>query len=91
LNITSTLKPFLTILLPLSRVDDFFMISIQSLKDQTFTDYVCYLLAPPLSTDELCKIQQLIIDDPRFLFHELSLGGIAFALNYGLNISTTKY
>jgi glycosyltransferase involved in cell wall biosynthesis len=85
------LKPLLTILLPLSRVDDFLAISIQSIKNQTFTDYVCYLLARPLSTDELCRIQVLITDDPRFSVHELSLGGIAFALNYGINIATTKY
>jgi len=85
------LKPLLTVLLPVARVDRFLSIAIQSIRSQTFTDYVCYILTCPLSDIEYDELKRLIIYDPRFSVHELSLGGISFALNYGLNISKTKY
>ena len=45
-----------------------------------------------LKFDAICdNINSIINNDDRFVLHELKLDGIAFALNYGLNLVETKY
>lgn len=77
--------------MPVYDINQFLSIAIDSLKKQTFKDYVCNILTPNLSDDDTAKLQYLISKDSRFSIHKLSLGGIAFALNYGLNITKSKY
>ena len=81
----------LTVLIPVSRVDEFLKISINTIKNQTFKGFVCHVLCRKLNDEELKYINRLISDDERFVVHQLTLGGIAFALNYGLNLVKTKY
>lgn len=85
------MKNKLTILMPVYEISQFLSVAIDSLKKQTFKDYVCNILTPNLSEDDTRKLQNLISEDSRFSIHKLSLSGIAFALNYGLNITKTKY
>ena len=80
------MNPQLTVLMPVSHVDHHLALAIHSIKIQTYTNYVCYILVPPLTDHESRDLCLLISDDSRFFIHEISLGGITFALNFGLNI-----
>lgn len=77
--------------MPVGKLDDFLFIAIESLKNQTFKDYVCYILTSGFSVDDLNKLDHYLSNDNRFTVHSLKLGGIAFALNYGINMTSTKY
>ena len=81
----------LTVLMPVGAVDEFLPIAVDSIKNQTFDDFVCHILCGQLSEDELTRLNGLVSDDERFVLHHLILSGITFALNYGLNLVKTKY
>ena len=81
----------LTVLMPIARIDRFLPIAINSLKMQTFDKFICHILTGQLDIGEMQKLEALISNDSRFEVHQLSLGGIAFALNYGINLSKSKY
>lgn len=85
------MNPIVTILMPVIEVNQFLFLAIESLKKQTFKDYDCYILTKYLSDDEFSEINSMISGDSRFIIHQLALGGISFALNYGLNITKSKY
>ena len=81
----------LTVLMPISSVDKYLPIALDSIKNQTYTDFVCYLLCSHLEENDLEKLNGLISNDIRFKTYFLKLDGIAFALNFGLNLVETKY
>jgi glycosyltransferase involved in cell wall biosynthesis len=85
------MNPKLTVLMPIKCVDGFLKLALQSLKDQTFEDYVCHILAGELPYDIMHELDEIICRDSRFIVHNLDLGGISFALNYGINLTKTKY
>jgi len=81
----------LTVIMPIATLDKFLHDAIQSLQKQTFKDYICHILCTDLTEDELKQLSIIISGDDRFVLHQLHLKGIAFALNYGLNLVKTKY
>jgi len=81
----------LTVLLPTNSIDNYCREAINSIKIQTFSDFRCLILTPILSNDDLLELNDIFDGDVRFEIHQLKLGGIAFALNYGLNLVDTPY
>ena len=81
----------LTVLMPVASINKFFEISVCSIKNQTYKDFVCHIICKKLDSESLKHINSVIGDDSRFMIHELELDGINFALNYGLNLVKTKY
>lgn len=81
----------LTVLLPVGRIDQFLEPAFECLIKQTFADFTCYVLCDESLKNQYMDLQLLSQNDSRFIFIFLKLGGIAFALNYGINLSTTKY
>ena len=81
----------LTVLIPVLSINEFLQLSIDSVKNQTFEGFVCHVLCRKLNEEELKHIKRIISDDERFILHQLNLDGIAFSLNYGLNLVKTKY
>jgi glycosyltransferase involved in cell wall biosynthesis len=77
--------------MPIITVDELLSIAVDSIKNQTFKDFVCHILCRQLTEDELKRLSELVSGDNRFVLHQLHLNGIAFALNYGLNLVKTKY
>lgn len=77
--------------MPLSKIDEFSPIAFDSLKNQTFKDFICHILCGQLSNTEKERLTELVSDDNRFIIHYLELGGVSFALNYGINLVKTKY
>ncbi len=85
------MNPILTVLMPIGRVDDFLFVAINSLKQQVFDKFICYILISNPSDDDFRKLNIFISNDNRFRIYALKLSGISFALNYGINITNTKY
>jgi len=85
------MTPILSILMPIAGVDRFLPMAIESLKLQTFENYTCHILTSKLTKREAVELHALISNDSRFVVHQLELNGITFALNYGLNLSNSKY
>jgi len=85
------MTPILSILMPIAGVDRFLPMAIESLKHQTFENYTCHILTSKLTKREAVELHALISNDSRFVVHQLELNGITFALNYGLNLSNSKY
>ena len=81
----------LTVIIPIASVNEFLSTSINSIKNQTYKDYICHLVCKKLNQEDLNHIKGIISDDDRFIIHELELDGITFALNYALNLVKTKY
>jgi glycosyltransferase involved in cell wall biosynthesis len=81
----------LTVLMPIAKIDDFLRQAIDSIKNQTYRNYTCHLLCNNMDSNDIKKLENFIASDDRYIIHQLSLGGIAFALNYGLNLCHTKY
>ena len=81
----------LTILLPVGAINEFLPLAVDSIKNQTFKDFVCHVLCVQLTEGELKHLSELVSGDDRFIFHQLHLKGITFALNYGINLVKTKY
>lgn len=77
--------------MPIKKIDPFLETAILSLKNQVFDKFTCLILTGQLDVSDLNKIKASISDDSRFEIHQLRLDGIAFALNYGINLSKTKY
>ena len=81
----------LTVIMPVAAVDEFLPIAIASIQKQTFKGFVCHILCGQLTESQLKSLSGLVSGDDRFVLHQLHLGGITFALNYGLNLVKTKY
>ena len=81
----------LTILMPIGAINEFLPIAVDSIQKQTFKDFVCHIICGQLTEGELKHLSEIVSGDDRFVIHQLHLNGIAFALNYGLNLVKTKY
>ena len=81
----------LTVLMPVRKVCEFTPIAVLSLKNQTYKEFICHVICGHLTDGEIKRLSQLVSDDERFILHALNLDGIAFALNYGLNMVKTRY
>lgn len=81
----------LTVLLPLGKLDQFVKPAIECIINQTFTDFICYVLCDESLQNKDEYLKEVCKNDSRFIFVFLKLGGISFALNYGINLSNSKY
>lgn len=83
--------PKVTVLLAINRDDGFFKSALDSVLHQTFTNFEILIIANNC-TDELWgKILEIAEIDNRIIPVRLNLGGLTFALNYGLNIAKGEY
>ena len=81
----------LTVLMPAAVVDRFLVEAVASLRSQTFSEFICFILVPRLTETQRKRLDEICQGDERFKVYVLKLGGIAFALNYGLNLVETKF
>jgi glycosyltransferase involved in cell wall biosynthesis len=66
--------------------------SVQSLFDQTFTDFVCCIVDDGSSDGTNVKAQELVARDSRFMFVQQHHSGVSTARNYGVaHLPDTKY
>lgn len=80
-----------SVLLPVNRDDGYLDTAVDSILNQTFRDFELLIIANNCTDDLWFKIENFKKLDIRIKIFRLNLGGLTFALNYGLNIATGEY
>jgi glycosyltransferase involved in cell wall biosynthesis len=81
----------LSVILPINRNDGFFEKSVSSVLGQSFSDFELIILANNCTDDLWGEILLLSQFDDRVKPIRIKLGGLTFALNYGINIAKGEY
>lgn len=83
--------PLISVLLPISRLDEYFELALASIFNQTYSKFEVLVLANGVSDDEYSRISQLCSIDSRVVLYRLTLRGLVFALNYGIDRAAGTY
>ncbi|CAA0282389.1 glycosyltransferase [Acinetobacter baumannii] len=83
--------PKVTVLLPINRDDGFFKLALDSILYQTYRNFELLILANNCTNELWEEILKIAKIDNRIIPVRLDLGGLTFALNYGLNIAKGEY
>ena len=83
-------KAPITIIIAIYNVDTYLNKCLFSIKEQTFSDFVCYCVNDG-STDNSESIINKYLTDPRFKKFNKTNGGLSDARNYGLKEVNTNY
>ena len=86
-NVMANSKPLLSVIVPIYNVQDYVAAALQSLLEQSFTDFEAILVEDQSSDESLAIAQRFAQQDPRFriLQHETNqvIAGLAAARNTG--------
>lgn len=81
----------LTIIMPVYNVKNYIEQCIDSLKNQTLSNFLCYIVDDGCKDESIEIAQKLIDDDPRFtILHKVN-GGLSDARNYAIDYVSTPY
>ncbi len=81
----------ITVIVPVYGVEDYIEKCIQSLLDQTFTNFEALIINDDSPDQSIAKAKKLAGDDPRFIFLEKENGGQGSARNMGLDYAKGDY
>lgn len=81
----------LSVLMAVNSIDRFLGLSISSVLNQTFSDFIFVILCNGPNRYEIKKYIESEFKDDRIVIILLELEGLAFALNYGLNFVNSIY
>lgn len=84
-------RPLVTVLLPISKLDQYFESAIASIVNQTYRNLQILVLANGVSDEAFDSIRSLCSHDERIELTRLELRGLAFALNYGINFARGEF
>lgn len=84
-------KPTVSVIIPVYGVEDYIEKCLQSLLDQTFTDFEAIIVDDGSLDQSIPKAKKIVGDDPRFVFLEKENGGQASARNMGLDYARGEY
>ena len=80
-----------SVLLPISRLDEYFEIALSSILTQSLRDIEVLVLANGVSDSEYARLVEMCAADARVILHRLNVCGLMFALNYGIEFSRSEY
>lgn len=80
-----------SIIVPIYNVEKYIAKCIESIKMQTFTDFVCYLISDGSTDKSICIAENETVDDKRFIIIEKENGGYGSVLEYAIGIIKTEY
>lgn len=83
--------PKVTVLLPINRDDGFFKSALDSILHQSYTNFELLVLANNCTNELWKEILEIAKVDQRIIPIRLALGGLTFALNYGLSVAKGEY
>ena len=83
--------PKISVIIPVYGVEDYIEKCLQSLLDQTFTDFEAIIVDDGSLDQSIPKAKKLVGDDTRFVFLEKENGGQASARNMGIDHAKGKY
>lgn len=78
-------------LLPVTKFDEHCKIAVKSIIEQTYTNFEIILLCNNISDIDYSNIKQYYDSYENIRIIKLNLGGLSFALNYGINKANGKY
>lgn len=81
----------ISVILPINRDDGYFEQAVESILCQTYSDFEFLIIANNCDDQLWAKIEEIQKKDIRIKSYRLELGGLTFALNYGLNIARGEY
>ncbi|MCB5196114.1 glycosyltransferase [Deefgea salmonis] len=81
----------ISVLLPVSSFDEYFPIAIDSILNQSYSNFELIVLVNGVDDHEYEKISAVCCSDFRVKLIRLNLRGLVFALNYGLELASGKY
>ena len=84
-------SPEISCILPLTSFDSFSCIAIESVLNQSFSDFELLLLCNNMELHDFDLFKKKYSDYINIRFFYLNLPGLSFALNYGLNESRGKF
>ena len=80
-----------SVVVPCFNVEEKIERCINSIKEQTYKDFLCYFIDDGSTDGTASLIKKLINNDQRFVYRYKSNGGQASARNLGLELCDTKY
>lgn len=83
--------PVVSVIIPVYGVEDYIAKSMQSLLDQTFTDFEAIIVNDGTLDNSIEVAKSVVKDDPRFIFLEKENGGQSSARNMGLDHARGKF
>ncbi|EEG10437.1 glycosyltransferase [Pseudogulbenkiania ferrooxidans] len=83
--------PVVSVLLPVNRVDRFFIPAVESILTQTLQDFELIIIANGCSTEHLNKIRLTYGDHNRVRILNTEIKGLPFALNLGVHNARGLY
>ena len=91
-NVMANSKPLLSVIVPIYNVQDYVVAALQSLQEQSFTDFEAILVEDKSTDDSLAVIQEFAHEDPRFyIIQHKTNQGVAAARNVGLENAQGEY
>ncbi len=76
-----------SVLLPVYNGEKWLEEAIQSVMDQTFEEFECFILCNGCTDSSANIAEQMTVNDDRFVVHKLHLANKANALNFGVCFS----
>ena len=80
-----------SVLMAINKDDGYFLEAVQSIQNQSCSNFEFVIVANNCSDELWQLILKRASDDSRISAYRVSLGGLAFALNYGLTVAKGKY
>lgn len=81
----------ISVIVPVYKVEKYIEKCIQSLLDQTYTNFEALIVDDGSPDQSISIAKKLVGNDPRFVFLEKENGGLSSARNYGLDHATGEY
>lgn len=82
--------PKISVLMPISKLDEFFELALDSILVQSFKNFELIILANGCSDVEFLRLSKIATLDARIILKKLNVCGLMFALNYGIEISRAE-
>ena len=83
--------PKLTILVPIFNVSEFLPLCLESIKNQSFTDFECLLINDGSTDDSLKILKKFAKEDKRFIVIDKKNSGYGASLNIGIKKAKGEY
>lgn len=84
-------KTKFTVIIPFYNVERYIFLPIESLKNQTFTDFSVILINDGSTDNSMENVQGIISEDPRFFIIEQCNQGLSVSRNLGLELANSDY
>ena len=81
----------ISVIVPVYKVEKYIEKCIQSLLDQSYTNFEALIVDDGSPDQSIAIAKQLVGEDPRFIFLEKGNGGLSSARNMGLDYATGDY